>query len=184
MLNCQFEPFPVLTTDRLLLRSLRKEDREEIFFLRSDPRVMKYINREPAVSITEADDFIQMIQDAAAAGRSVLWGIAVRENPDTVIGNICIWQIKPELEQAEAGYVLHPEYWGRGLMQESLNAVIDYGINIMNLKRIEACLHADNTASSALLVRCGFTLDSLFIDQDTFRGQTHHSALYSLTVKT
>jgi ribosomal-protein-alanine N-acetyltransferase len=49
-----FTPFPVLETNRLLLRQVTLQDAPEIFFLRSNPDVLKYLDREPFASEREA----------------------------------------------------------------------------------------------------------------------------------
>ena len=55
MLNINFNPFPGITTDRLLLRAVSKSDVKEIFFLRSDEIVMKYIDKTPAETLDDAN---------------------------------------------------------------------------------------------------------------------------------
>ncbi len=57
MLNLNFKPFPEITTERLLLRKMTKQDAEEMFFLRSDENVMKYIDRPRAASMQDARGF-------------------------------------------------------------------------------------------------------------------------------
>lgn len=54
MLTLNFTPFPLIATNRLVLRQLDKSDVNEIFFLRSDPGVMKFLDRAPANSTEEA----------------------------------------------------------------------------------------------------------------------------------
>ena len=54
MLDINFSPFPVLESDRLLLRCIRLEDAPQLFLLRSDPKIMQWLDREPFTSIEEA----------------------------------------------------------------------------------------------------------------------------------
>ena len=61
MLNLNFTPFPEITTERLLLRKMTKQDAEEMFFLRSDENVMKYIDRPRAASMQDARDFLDLV---------------------------------------------------------------------------------------------------------------------------
>jgi len=51
MLELNFTPFPELRTQRLLLRKLESTDANEMFFLRSNKRVIQYLGREPAKTI-------------------------------------------------------------------------------------------------------------------------------------
>ena len=69
-----------------------------------------------------------------------------------------------EEEEAEVGYVLHPDHQGKGLMQEALHTVLDYGFDEMQLRCILAEVHPDNIRSIALLVRNGFRQQSVAPD--------------------
>ena len=62
MVNPDFSNFPVLQTSRVMLRKLEMDDAPEVFKLRSDPTLMKYIPRSLAVNIDDAIDHIEMIQ--------------------------------------------------------------------------------------------------------------------------
>ncbi len=61
MLQINFNPFPVINTERLLLRKIVQSDLNEIFFLRSDKRVLEFLDREPASEINEAALWIEKI---------------------------------------------------------------------------------------------------------------------------
>lgn len=71
MLELSFTPFPGLATERLVLRKITNEDAEEIFFMRSDKEVLKYIDRASATSIDEAIQWISMIDHAIANNESI-----------------------------------------------------------------------------------------------------------------
>ena len=53
----QLLPFPVMETPRLLLRRMKVEDAEEVFFLRSNPEVNKYSLRPLATEIKQAEEW-------------------------------------------------------------------------------------------------------------------------------
>ena len=152
------EPFPVLKTNRLLLRKLTMDDRYELMWLRSDERVNKYLEREKCMDIKEAADFIERIDKSLADGKSVYWVIGFLESP-TLIGAICLWNFVTEKDLAELGYELSSFYHGKGLMQEAVEKVIEYGFNTLGLKTIIAIPHKENERSVNLLVRNGFRKD-------------------------
>ena len=58
MTSRNFTPFPVLKTERLILRQLISSDDKEIFALRSNDNVNKYLDRKPSKSIDDAKNFI------------------------------------------------------------------------------------------------------------------------------
>ena len=77
MLEPNFTPFPLLKTERLLLREITDNDADAIFALRSDPVVMQYIDRPLATSLAEALAFIKTITDTLASNTGINWGISL-----------------------------------------------------------------------------------------------------------
>ena len=80
-----------------------------------------------------------------------------------VIGSLGIEKYKedvlPELSDYKArelGFVLSKDYWGRGLMKQAVDAVIDYLFNEINLDVIVCCHFSDNRQSQRLQEKCGF----------------------------
>ena len=61
--------------------------------------------------------------------------------------------------KAEIGFELMPEFQGKGIMLESCATVIDYGIQHIGLKVIEACTHINNQGSARLLEKLHFKRD-------------------------
>lgn len=155
MLQLNFTPFPDLFTERLILRQLNANDANEIFKLRSDEGVNKYLNRPKANSLEDAKEFINKINNAIQNNESLYWAIMFKENL-SLIGTICLWNISKENYTAEIGYELIPDYHGKGIMQEAFLKVIEYGFENMKLKRIEAYTHTDNESSIKLLVKNNF----------------------------
>lgn len=182
MLQLNFSPFPILKTERLLLRKVEINDFNEIFLLRSDPVVMKYLDRPSAKSLEDAKIFLQSITDLEKNNETVTWAITIQGNPK-LIGTICYWNIKKEHYRAEVGYVLLPEFHGKGIMQETLTAVFDYGFNVMKLHSVEANVNPNNEASIKLLERNNFVREAYFKENYYYDGKFLDSAIYSLLVK-
>jgi ribosomal-protein-alanine N-acetyltransferase len=61
MVNRSFTPFPILTTERLTLRQLSTDDGQNIFALRSDTEINKYLDRQASKTIEDAINFINKI---------------------------------------------------------------------------------------------------------------------------
>ncbi len=150
-----FHPFPNFKTERLELRALRDEDEKEIFFFRSDPAILEFLDMPPAKTIEEARAFIKKIENIVQDGESIYWGIQLK-NKLELIGTICLWNISSENCSAEVGYVLHPAFQGMGYMQEALKYVLDYGFKIMSLKSINADLSPNNLKSVRILEKNNF----------------------------
>jgi [ribosomal protein S5]-alanine N-acetyltransferase len=183
MLQLNFSPFPEIKTQRLLLRKMTVADAPELLFLRSDEKVMQYIGREKTKSLEEAEGFIQKINTAVDANETIMWTIALPDAPGTMIGTICLWNILKEHYRAEVGYMLHPDYWNKGLMKEALLAVIDHGFNEIKLHSIEGHINPANAVSGIVLEKCGFTREAYFKENFYFRGKFFDSAVYSLLAR-
>lgn len=179
MLILNFTPFPELKTSRLLLRKLNNTDANEIFFLRSNENVLRYLGKEPAKTIAEAEDFIRMINKNIAENESILWGITFINEPSMIIGTICLWNFRKENFRVEVGYLLHPAHWRKGIMKEAIKAVVDYGFNSLGVHSIEALLSPENIASSAVLESNGFVKEGHLKESFYFNGQFSDTAIYS-----
>lgn len=179
MLEIIFFPFPVLTTDRLVLRKTKIEDAEEVFIMRSDPELLRYVDRDPAKTIDEARSFIQLITDNLDNNVGVSWAMTLKDS-DKMIGSIAIWRIDKENHRGEIGYVLLTEYQGKGLMLEAIQAVADYGFKEMKLHSLEANINPDNLASQNVLERTGFVREAYFRENYHYNGKFIDSAIYSL----
>lgn len=82
---------------------------------------------------------------------------------DKVIGSLGIEkyneEILPELDKYKAreiGFVLSKDYWGKGLMKQAVDVVIDYLFNEINLDVIVCCHSKNNNQSKRLQEKCGF----------------------------
>jgi ribosomal-protein-alanine N-acetyltransferase len=179
MLHLNFNPFPTLTSERLLLREVVPNDVNEIFFLRSNKTVLKFINMPLATATEQAAQWIERITVAHKNNISINWGISLKED-SKIIGNICFWNISPEKDQAEIGYTLRPEFHGKGIMQETFTKVLEYGFDVMKLRRIEAYTSPHNSRSTALLERNNFIREKVILEEDGSGEKRFENAIYVL----
>lgn len=179
MLSINLTPFPTLNTERLILRRTTMADIGEIFFLRSDPRVLQYIKRHPCQSEEEAAAFIRLLDGNIENNEGVPWAISLKDSTK-LIGSIGIWRFTKEHYRAEIGYVMDPEYQGQGLMQEALRAAVDYGFDTLGLHSIEANTDPENIASQRVLERTGFVREGHLRENHFFEGRFFDTVIYSM----
>lgn len=178
-LNTDFSKFPILTSENLILREVGEKDVDEIFFLRSDLEVMKYIPREPAKTKQDALDHIEVLRKAKENEEGINWAIT-QKNDDTLIGIIGLYRINKTDFRAEVGYILNPKFHGKGIIRESIEKVIDFGFNYANFHTITAIIDARNTASENVLKRANFTKEAHFREDCYFNGEFSDSVHYSM----
>ena len=129
-LTAAFAAFPVLETERFLLRAVTLDDVPEIFRIMSDLRVTRYFGALPMASPTEAQERVQAIQTAFQEHVGVRWAIAYRASGQ-LIGTGGFWRLIKSHYRAEVGYELAPEWWGQGVMTEALGAMLGFGFTHM-----------------------------------------------------
>lgn len=112
MKDRKFKPFPVLKTERLTLRQLVSSDDNEIFALRSNDNVNKYLDRKPSKSLKEARTFIKTINENIERNDSIYWAITLN-GTDKLIGTICLFDFSDDNLNAEIGYELLPHFQGK-----------------------------------------------------------------------
>jgi len=180
MLNPSFVPFPVLSTDRLLLREMIVADAPGILRLRSNEEVMKYINRPLTRTLEDAQAWIGVVVSTLQKAEGITWCIALKEMPSESVGSIGLWRIEKENYRAEIGYMLEPSLQGKGIMYEAIQKVVEYGFAQMGLHSIEGQLDPRNIASSRVLEKAGFVREAYFKENYFLRGSFADTAVYSL----
>lgn len=179
MLEINFTPFRNLETERLLLRRVVIEDVNEIFALRSDQKVMKYIPRPLVKTAEDALAHIALIDEKIDSNEGINWAITLKGHPK-LIGIIGHYRIKPEHFRAEIGYMLLPEYQGKGIISEAIKEVVKYGFEVMKLHSIEAVIDPQNFASEKVLQKNGFVKEAHLKENEYFEGRFLDTVIYSI----
>lgn len=171
--------FPVLTTERLILREVRLSDAPDLLVFRGDPYVQRF-NSRPLQSVAEAETAVRETHAAFSAKESLVWGVALNEN-NKVIGGVGFYNWSRYHRRAEIGYDLARSYWGYGYGSEAVTAILRFGFEQMKLHRIYARTIADNHESVNLLEKLGFAREGTqreYSWEDD--GEFHDSAMYGL----
>jgi ribosomal-protein-alanine N-acetyltransferase len=155
MLNRTFTPFPILRTERLTLRQLEINDEQEIFTLRSDSEINKYLDRPVTNTIDDARNFINKVNENINKNDSLYWAITLSDKK-IFVGTICLFSFSDENDKCEIGYELLTNFQGQGIMKEAVEKVIDYAFNTIKVQKIEAFFHRDNLSSIRLLDKFSF----------------------------
>ena len=148
----------VIETERLILRAFKQTDLESFYEYASVEGVGEMAGWKHHESIDES----RKIMDSFINNDKV-FAICLKEN-NKVIGSIGIE--KYGLEDAltefknyrgrELGYVLSKDYWGKGLMPEAVNAVIEYLFNDLDYDFLLCGYYNFNERSKRVQTKCGF----------------------------
>lgn len=150
-----FDPFPNLETEHLLLRKLTFTDSDDLFEMRKDPRVHEFTDTRVDENIGQTRAYINKMNQGVAENKWILWAIEHKQLHQ-VIGSVSIWNINRDQESGELGYGVRPDFQGQGWMKESLLCVAGYGFGVMKLRELWAYTEENNLRSIKLLEKCHF----------------------------
>lgn len=179
MLTINFHPFKNLATERLLLRRVAECDYPEIMELRGNPETMKYIPRPLVKTKEDAISHFKMIDDKIEGNEGINWAITLKGNPK-LIGIIGHYRIQPENYRCEIGYMILPEYNGKGIVTEAIKVVLKYGFDDLQMHSIEAVIDPENKASERVLQKNGFVKEAHLIENIFAEGKFWDSVIYSI----
>jgi ribosomal-protein-alanine N-acetyltransferase len=160
-LSAAFATFPVLQTERLVLRAAAPADVDAMFRIMSDPQVVRYFGTPPMQTPEQAAERIARLEESFAEQSGIRWAIT-RRGSDELIGTCGFWRLLKPHFRAEIGYELAPETWGQGIMAEAVGAALAFGFTTMGLHSVEANIHPDNAASRRVLEKLGFVQEGYF----------------------
>lgn len=173
-----FKEFPVLKTERLILRKLEIEDAPQILKMRGNEIAMAYIPRPRLKTDEDAIEFIKSVLEALEMGKAINWVISPKENPQLLMGVIGYFNINPESNSAELGYMLEPNFWGKGYVPESVKEIENFGKNILKFSYVEAIIDPRNSSSRKVLEGANFTFNKRINGELVFEGENLDSEYY------
>jgi ribosomal-protein-alanine N-acetyltransferase len=155
----------MLKTERLILRPMTKDDVEDVFTMRRDDEIMRFI-REPVVSRKEAEDWINMISSRWTKNGIGFCGI-IEKTSGKFAGWCGLWQLK-ENQEIEVGYAIVKDFWRKGFASEAAKAILKYAFDELNLEKIVAVARPENAGSRGVMEKIGMRFDYIgkFYDRD------------------
>jgi len=148
-----------LETERLLLRSLQREDIDRLVELWSDPDVTRFLGgpRDP-------ERVRSILEEELAApphDRFGQWPLIEKESGAT-IGDCGLTEktIRSRAE-IELVYVLSHDAWGKGYATEIGEALIRLAFDELGLKRVVSLIDVGNSASKRVAMKLGMSMESV-----------------------
>ena len=140
---------------RLLLRPPVLDDAGSVFQrVAGDPQVTRYLMWTPHPNVAATRQVITQRLRTRKDERT--WVIMLQHSGD-VIGMIsCVRRVR---HSVEIGYCMGRRWWGKGLMSEAVEMMVDTLNADRDVYRVWATCHVDNERSARLLLRAGFLLE-------------------------
>jgi ribosomal-protein-alanine N-acetyltransferase len=175
------KPFPVLSTQRLVLRDLKAGDRADIFSVYSNPEVTRCCDMVTLTDPVQAGEIIRVLQADWEKDAGARWAITRHGSPG-VIG-ICGLGWHRHNFSALLSYDLHRQFWNQGIMTEAVRAVVGYAFGQAWLNRITAITVLDNPGSVRVLRHIGFQEEGILRAWGFWKGDFKDVRCFSLLRK-
>ena len=162
----------ILETERLTLRPMTLDDMDDMFLILGHEGAMHYIPYETHQSIEQTKQFYESRLSAHPLSQ---WAILLK-GQDRVIGAINFINARI----FGMGYILHPDFWGKGITVEASRAMIDYAFANFEHDRIELWIDETNVASFSVARKLGFQVKGRLPSIDRHTGDYCFLLIYGM----
>ena len=142
--------YPIIETERLVLRPVTLDDAEAMFEYASNQENTRY-TFQTNQSLEETKNNIAQFYLANPLGR---WGIELKSTGE-FIGTIDLHKMDTVLKKAAIGYIINQKYWNQGLTTEANRAVIELAFEKIGMNKLDAFHDKDNPASGKVMEKSG-----------------------------
>jgi RimJ/RimL family protein N-acetyltransferase len=170
----------ILTTDRLVLREFVEDDWPAVLAYQNDPRYLRFYawtRRTPE----DVQAFVARFIAQQEREPRLKFQLAITlPTTGQLIGNAGIRIKTAGGHEADIGYELDPQHWGRGYAGEAARALVQFGFQDLRLHRISAQCLAENVASARVLEKLGMRLEGRLRDAEHFKGRYWDTLHYAI----
>jgi [ribosomal protein S5]-alanine N-acetyltransferase len=145
----------VIETSRLRLRPFATDDARFAFEWFGDPSVMRFTPSGTDKDLGQTVERIAGYRKHQSAYGYSKWMIVDRISHQP-IGDAGLMYL-PEYGWIDFGYRLAQPFWGKGLATEAASAWLDKAFGELQLDRLVAIAHPENSASLNVLQKLGFS---------------------------
>jgi len=161
--------FPVIETERLILRMFEADDFDSAYLLFSDADVQKHLSPANRRTQEQMRTTLEKLALRWLERRFGLWCVCEKNN-GKVIGYSGFQHFEKSSEvEILFGYL--KEFWGNGYATEAAYACLRYGFEELSFEKVYAVTHPENTASQYVLGKLGMS----------FADRSEHYSMDSIT---
>lgn len=146
--------FPIIETERLLLRQFVDNDLENVFKGLSHPEIIKYYGVS-FQTLEATKEQMTFFADLEKKGTGIWWAVCSADNK-IFYGAGGLSSLNKEHKKAEIGFWLISEFWGKGIMKEAMPLICNYGFDNLELHRIEGFVESENKNCKNAMAKLDF----------------------------
>ena len=158
-----FKNIPTIECERLILRSIKISDAEDVYDYSKRQDLTRYLLWSPHPYIAYTKEYLKYVVKQYRAGNFYDWAVVEKESC-RMIGTCGFTSIDVDNRSAEIGYVLNPDFHRRGYAPEAARAVIEFGFRELDLNRIQCRFMKGNDASLKVAEKLGMTFEGYLRD--------------------
>lgn len=178
VMHCASADFPVLETDRFILRQFTGNDLENVFQGLSNPEVIRYYGVW-FVDLEATHQQLDWFKNLEKEEKGIWWAIASRDSGN-FYGACGLNDLDTTHKKAEVGFWLLPEYWGNGIMVEVMPRICHYGFEKLKLHRLEGFVESENRNCKKALAKLDFRYEGTMTDCEIKDGKYISLDIYAM----
>ncbi|CRK83394.1 GNAT family N-acetyltransferase [Neobacillus massiliamazoniensis] len=168
-----------LKTERIYLREFQLSDWQEVHKYASQERVCRYQPWGPN-SLKESQSFVKQVLVDSAKEPRTRYALAINNKEDRLIGAGELNIRDAHNKKGEIGYIINPEYWGKGIATDAATLIIGFGFHQLKLHRIYATCDPRNIGSIRVLEKAGMTKEGRIRGDLLMKDEWRDSLLFSV----
>lgn len=174
-----FSKIPTLETERIILRKISVDDADDMYEYSKEYGVTKYLTWSPHADKGVTLDYLIYLQDRYKTGDFFDWAVVCKDT-DKMIGTCGFTRFHFKDNGAEIGYVLNPNYYGKGIATEVVGRVVRFGFENLRLERIEGRFMIENEASRRVMEKNGMIFEGVRRNGMLIKGQYRNIGICSI----
>jgi RimJ/RimL family protein N-acetyltransferase len=172
------QALPVLTGRGVTLRELELTDAPSLLAMLTTDEVSRFIS-PPPTTVQGFERFIAWTHQQRAAGLYVCFAV-VPDGMTTAIGLFQVRSLEPGFVTAEWGFALGSAFWGTGAFIEGARVVVDFAVDTIGVRRLEARAAVQNGRGNGALRKVGAVQEGILRRSFLRNGQYLDQALWSI----
>ena len=179
MIYSIFSRIPTLETERFFLRKLSMDDTDDMYEYSKRNDVTEYLVWSPHPNKEYTFEYLSYLQNRYKTGDFYDWAIVCKDSCK-MIGTCGFTRFDFQHNGGEVGYVINPEYKGKGIATEVSARIIRFGFENLALERIECKFIIENEASRRVMEKNGMIFEGIRRNGMLIKGKYRNIGICSI----